>query len=393
MTEVLTIFCCGTAVNRNDVTAVTMLYHSCVTHRLILDGPGSAKTPYYEDKKRREDHGKKITDALLLKDTRGDNRTRNASFARRTSNKMTGKGTQDNIVLAMRELSAAQEKSTNNILPYDVINLIGWSRGGVTSIKLANAILADRHKWKKDVEVNVFTFDPVPGKLNYFHRPQEMTSDDLNRWRNASIRQLHHDLNSYHSIIQENISRWLAYALVKKDANFVCVVPNQNGVKDYEIYPMPGDHGAACTSDSRMPNELQIGLHLAQKFLEDRGTRFNDLANNIKKPRELIEIYSQVVMERRANGWNKEIPSSHRERIVYNPLGSHPFYLNEHHRELIMLHKPELWQFLQQYKPFPPRGNQNSTEQEMSNQIDKLNSDLMFYPRTKEALRKVLPVK
>ncbi len=52
----------------------------------------------------------------------------------------------------------AQARSTN---PITKVNMIGWSRGGVTCFELANRMFADpdlRH-----IPVNIFACDPVPG--------------------------------------------------------------------------------------------------------------------------------------------------------------------------------------------------------------------------------------
>ena len=386
MTEVLTIFCCGTAVNRDGETAVTKLYRNCLTPRLILDGPGSARTPRYEDMKRIEDHGATLTDKVLLRKTRGTQYTRTASPVHKLGNQMTGMGTQDNIVFVMDWL--LKKRVRGNILPYDVINIIGWSRGGVTGIKLSYAILADGASWHKSVQVNVFTFDPVPGALNDFRAPPGLNPADLNRWRAAPIDTLHRHLNSYHSILQENISSRMAMIL-PKDKNFVCVVPDKNGVDDYKLYPMPGDHGAACTSDSRMLSEEQIGMHLAQKFLQERGTTFMNIPNHVRSPRELVEIYSQVIMDGLGHGWNKETPSTHRNGPVENRMRMHPFYLNQHHQDLMVGQLPALSRFLQR---FPPFGHQKLLPHTQLAELGDMQQQLINFPKTKKALNKIFPV-
>lgn len=53
----------------------------------------------------------------------------------------------------------------DGIIPTQV-NLIGqvWSRGGITCHMLANAMLKIL---LKDIPVNIFAIDPVPGPLNF----------------------------------------------------------------------------------------------------------------------------------------------------------------------------------------------------------------------------------
>ncbi|SON52148.1 hypothetical protein [Vibrio tapetis] len=50
--------------------------------------------------------------------------------------------------------------------PITRVNIVGWSRGGVSCFELANRMQNDRRL--RDIEVNIFACDPVPGGMNTF---------------------------------------------------------------------------------------------------------------------------------------------------------------------------------------------------------------------------------
>jgi len=52
----------------------------------------------------------------------------------------------------------------DNTIPTQV-NLIGWSRGGISCHMLANTMLNDSQL--SNIPVNIFAIDPVPGSLNF----------------------------------------------------------------------------------------------------------------------------------------------------------------------------------------------------------------------------------
>lgn len=69
--------------------------------------------------------------------------------------KVTQQALQEQIIKTFRK---------DGIIPTQV-NLVGWSRGGISCHMLANAMLNDSAL--KTVPVNIFAVDPVPGLLNF----------------------------------------------------------------------------------------------------------------------------------------------------------------------------------------------------------------------------------
>lgn len=95
------------------------------------------------------------------------------------------------------------------------VNLVGWSRGGVSCHMLANAMLADPAL--KNIPVNIFAIDPVPGPLNF---------------QNDKV------------TLGPNVKEYVAfYAQDERSKGFSCVIPIMDKSTVAHIYPMRGRHG------------------------------------------------------------------------------------------------------------------------------------------------------
>ncbi|WP_249678406.1 hypothetical protein [Pseudomonas abieticivorans] len=102
----------------------------------------------------------------------------------------------------------------DGILPTQV-NLVGWSRGGISCHMLANAMLADPEL--KHIPVNIFAVDPVPGILNF--QLEKVT-------------------------LGNNVKEYVGlYARDERSKGFACVIPMTAANTKVSIYPMFGRHG------------------------------------------------------------------------------------------------------------------------------------------------------
>lgn len=183
---VFTIYCCGTAFNRNSqdelvatFAALTAGYevrtspsgNAPVTGTyLILEGPGSdtgngavmpgvnnpllgvAKdiaNPFIEQQIKAAPHG---ADAGFIRSFYGE--TGDTPYSQLTA-KANGTGWHDNVLRAVSVVANLHVQPT-------VINIMGWSRGAVTAIKIANRL------WEvfgAVIRVNLFLIDPVHGQV------------------------------------------------------------------------------------------------------------------------------------------------------------------------------------------------------------------------------------
>ncbi len=133
--------------------------------------------------------------------------------------KVTQQQLQEQIIKTFRK---------DGIIPTRV-NLVGWSRGGISCHMLANAMLND--SVLKNVPVNIFAVDPVPGLLNF---------------------------QSSRVTLGSNVKEYVGfYARDERSSGFACVVPTFDKSTHVHIYPMPGRHatlvGNAAPTETRVP--------------------------------------------------------------------------------------------------------------------------------------------
>lgn len=145
----------------------------------------------------------------------------------------------------------------DGIIPTQV-NLVGWSRGGITCHMLANAMLADSQL--KDIPVNIFAIDPVPGPLNF--QPEKVA-------------------------LGKNVKEYVGfYAKDERSKGFTCVIPTVAADTKMHIFPISGRHatlvGNASIDGSEGENALYAPGLVVRHFAEVCLTRWGcDLANKL----------------------------------------------------------------------------------------------------------------
>lgn len=139
------------------------------------------------------------------------------------------------------------------------INLVGWSRGGISCHMLANALYDDVQL--RDIPVNIFAIDPVPGISNF-------QADKVK--------------------LNKNVKEYVAfYARDERSKGFCCVIPETSALTKTHIYPMPGRHGTlvgnASADGVSGPKVLaEPGLivrHFAETCLKRWGVTLNKTLN------------------------------------------------------------------------------------------------------------------
>jgi len=110
-------------------------------------------------------------------------------------------------------LVAIPEPITKYELPTQV-NLVGWSRGGVSCHMLANAMLYDNEL--SSVPVNILAIDPVAGT---------------------------NDLKDNQTKLGSNVKEYVGlYARDERSTNFACIIPDTAKDTQVHIYPIAGRH-------------------------------------------------------------------------------------------------------------------------------------------------------
>ena len=144
----------------------------------------------------------------------------------------------------------------DGIIP-TTVNLVGWSRGAVSCHMLANMMLDDPEL--KQVPVNIFAVDPVPGPLNF--QPERVT-------------------------LGANVKEYVGFfARDERSKWFCCVIPQTHNSTRTHIYPMAGRHGTlagnASLKGTRGPKQLpEPGLivrHFAERCLTRWGVKLDKM--------------------------------------------------------------------------------------------------------------------
>lgn len=153
------------------------------------------------------------------------------------------------------------------------VNLVGWSRGGISCHMLANAMLNDPAL--KHIPVNIFAVDPVPGPLNF--QPERV--------------QLGANVREYVGF----------YARDERTKGFASVIPKTAPQTRIGIYPLPGRHAtlvgnASINGDSgpkMVPEPGLIVRHLAETCLQRWGAKLGKQlgldAGAIKRAHEAMQ--------------------------------------------------------------------------------------------------------
>ncbi|MCP1442230.1 hypothetical protein J3D54_001362 [Pseudomonas sp. GGS8] len=139
------------------------------------------------------------------------------------------------------------------------VNLVGWSRGGISCHMLANAMFKDSAL--KNIPVNIFAIDPVPGIGNFQEDKVKLNT---------------------------NVKEYVGfYARDERSKGFSCVVPQTATGTRTHIYPMPGRHGTlvgnAAADGVSGPKALaepgRIVRHFAEVCLQRWGVLLNKPLN------------------------------------------------------------------------------------------------------------------
>lgn len=154
------------------------------------------------------------------------------------------------------------------------VNLVGWSRGGVSCHMLANALLANPAT--RQIPVNIFAVDPVPGPLNY----------QLEK-----------------VCLGKNVKQYVAfYSRDERSKGFSCIIPKTDASTKVSIFPMAGRHatlvGNASLTGASGPGDLnevgQMVRHYAEVCLTRWGTMLGKKLN--LSPKDISRLHQGIVM-------------------------------------------------------------------------------------------------
>ncbi|MGE7992606.1 hypothetical protein ACQKPE_16505 [Pseudomonas sp. NPDC089554] len=188
------------------------------------------------------------------------------------------------------------------------VNLVGWSRGGISCHMLANAMAADPEL--AQVKVNIFAIDPVPGVGNVQHERVQLAAN-----------------------VKEYVG---CYARDERSKGFACVIPVMPYKSRISIFPLPGRHatlvGNASTDGASGGKVLiepgQVVRHFAEVCLTRWGTRLNkrlqlDQATLAKYHQAMVAADGQYRAMRKQS--YTAITEGNEERLVHHGMKNSEF--------------------------------------------------------------------
>ena len=165
--------------------------------------------------------------------------------------------------------------------PPAVVNLTGWSRGGVTANMVANAMLRDPAL--RDIAVNIIVFDPVPGAGLGHHNDKNKT------------------------FTGRNVKNYQVYfSRDDRSRAFVPLMPKTHPETEVKVAVVPGDHGTGAGRVRALeegPNETgpETGLLVRDEFEKQLTAWGVTFKNKLELTPQDIEIYHEVVKKENAD--------------------------------------------------------------------------------------------
>ncbi|WP_157682983.1 hypothetical protein [Burkholderia ubonensis] len=153
----------------------------------------------------------------------------------------------------------------------DVINMMGWSRGGVTCIRIAHFLNLVPELSR--IPVNIFAIDPVAGRGH---------DDEID------ARTIGKNVNHYVATlsIHENRS-----SFAPMDYNLIRIA----GARKVLILPMPGIH----SDTAKFHNSAgKITFHLCAKFLAKHGTSLSPHVAHFIMPESMVALEYEKIVRR-----------------------------------------------------------------------------------------------
>lgn len=304
-----TVFNCGTGYNRSKNDIIAQLNREMISEHMITDGPGSGgMTPSWAG--GGHNPGGTTTVGGLL----------------------GGTGVDANVNLVCSEIRRRKSEMHQNL----VVNMCGWSRGGVTCFKIANALSQGD---TAGIPINIFAIDPVPGG----------SSLNNHMWQSISMTP---NIKMCHVVFSQHDRRGLFSPYYP---------PVEGPFTDIDI--MPGDHSTVAEKKAGREEVYYLVKDLAKRFLIARGGFFKDSSR--LSASEILEYYAKVATHfddysRLASGvskWAKfrgtydELERTIRDvsgrkiaqmRPIYAPGKQTSFFINGHHRETCQQQYPRL---------------------------------------------------
>ncbi|WP_233805329.1 hypothetical protein [Paraburkholderia sp. HP33-1] len=241
---------------------------------------------------------------------------------------ISGVGADENVVAVLSTLKFLERA---NQLP-DAINLMGWSRGGVTCIRIAHFLNLDPRL--KAIPVNIFAIDPVAG-AGHDAEPEAQTVGDNVKNYVATLS------------VHENRKGFTPMTLTSNAGTSL----RFTGTTKYAILNMPGIHSDTAKFSS---SSGRLTFHMCCQFLMAHGSNISPALRTMFKmhPNTQLAEYDKLMQGAKAagiktgqTGFVARFVTGRERREVYNrpTLGHEEFFINAHHHVLFKRKYPVVY--------------------------------------------------
>ena len=245
---------------------------------------------------------------------------------------VTGHGWDDNIRHAIAAISEAMPSLTGTI------NMVGWSRGAVTCLRMANWI---KEFLGNGFNINIFAIDPVAG-LDAGERLKDTyyIPDIVKNY--VGVLALDEARGDFKP---QDLARIQVESIMNTNVAFL---------------PFPGVHNTpVAMKNSKLPEVTQMVRFLAYRFLTHFGTLFGQAEPQYSHT-QACRLYAKMMLKRDQyakmfkgkgfGGFKNKQMGGVVERTVRQNVQSYVgadarFFVNEHHRECFRVTYPDIYNY------------------------------------------------
>ncbi len=244
-----------------------------------------------------------------------------------------GQGWDENV---LRTVNVIQDLKFEKGQDIDRVNLVGWSRGAVTCIRIAHLM---HEVFGTSIECNIFAVDPVAGK----DAGIKMTD----------TRVLHANVRRYVGVLAMHEMR---KTFKPQDWERMAMDP---AATTAVMLPMPGVHSAQVIPGTPV-DAAYITRNLAAGCLRAWGTPLDAVPyGHLSSPQDMCEAYGRLVMALSEHasyqtsglknrlvgmGLRRRDFAKHSKMDTYTRGGKESYWINEHHRACFAAAFPKAYQ-------------------------------------------------
>jgi hypothetical protein len=247
-----------------------------------------------------------------------------------------GNGWDDNVY---KVVWLVQHLKWEESQPIDTVNIVGWSRGAVTSLKMANKLF---EVFEDTIRVNIVAIDPVPGGLTRETLGTKIIPPNVRDY--LAVLALDDDRSNFQPLDRSKVKLMAPRSQLGKSGNPGSTNPTHL-VTRVHFLPMPGNHSDLVNSELSSPlvaRSAELTGHIAWSFLTSHGTK---MTASFESGRDRIcqnysELYENMdsIAEAASGGWIDAIGGYRKERSVRahrnDYVDESAAYINEEHQAL-----------------------------------------------------------